>query len=172
MGFYGFLRYLRSFVGFYGFCGLLRFLWAFTVFCGLSQFLRAFTAFCGLKRALTGIGIYRVDCGLLWLFAGFCGLPSPGLHGALCDTNIITVLLNHLKKHVGWKRNPCPELESKNDVIKEAIHELYPLQTLLPLLSAAAFRNLPAAHGITGCDTVANIGSWNQKINAESEGNK
>ena len=49
-------------------------------------------------------------------------------------------------------------------------YELYPLQTLLPLLSAAAFRSLAAAHGITGCDTVANVGSWNQKINAE--GNK
>ena len=49
-------------------------------------------------------------------------------------------------------------------------YELYPLQTLLPLLSAAAFRSLAAAHGITGCDTVASVGSWNQKINAE--GNK
>ena len=46
-------------------------------------------------------------------------------------------------------------------VEKTTQKELYPLHLLIPKLDAKVIDNLPAGHSLTGCDTVAKVGTKN-----------
>ena len=48
-------------------------------------------------------------------------------------------------------------------------HKLYLLHKLLDKLEAKTFESLPAAHSLTGCDTVANIGTKKSMLKAVIE---
>ena len=119
-GFHGLLQALTVFTGFTVFCGF------FTVLVGFYGFLRAFTFFCGLSRfygllrSFAGsYRIYRVDCGLLWLFVGFRGLQGymgPFIYRSfkICPQNLNFCFLRYFpKKHKKWK-SQFPQNSTKN----------------------------------------------------------
>ena len=76
------------------------------------------------------------------------------------DTDIIVVLLYHLKNN--WKGLNL-FLFKKGQLRVQGLkqNETYPLHLLLPKLDPNVVDCLPAGHSLTGCDTVAKVGTKN-----------
>ena len=74
------------------------------------------------------------------------------------DTDIFVNLLYYLQN--AWHGLNLYLLR-KGDVKVKTIHqkELYPLHCLLGRLDSNLVRSLPAGHALTGCDTVAKVGT-------------
>lgn len=81
------------------------------------------------------------------------------------DTDIITVLLYHLKNI--WTGTHLYVLKKgRVKSSKQLQNELYPLHKLLSELDSNVIDQLPAAYSLTGCDTVAKIGTKGAMLKA------
>ena len=73
------------------------------------------------------------------------------------DTDIITVLLYHLNN--SWKGKSMYVLKKGKMTSDKQQKELYPLHKLITELEPEVINALPASHCLTGCDTVAKVGT-------------
>jgi len=84
------------------------------------------------------------------------------------DTDIITVLLYHLKNT--WTGTALYVLKNGRDKSSKQLQkELYPLHKLLSELNPNVVDQLPAAHSLTGCNTVAKVGTKGAMLKALQE---
>ena len=75
------------------------------------------------------------------------------------DTDIITVLLNHL--NTIWAGKWVHVLKNGRIKSTKQQKELYPLHKILHELDSDVINALLAAHSLTGCNTVAKVGTKN-----------
>ena len=81
------------------------------------------------------------------------------------DADIFIGLLYHLKNT--WQDTNLYMLKKgKIKITKKYQKELYPLHLLIPKLDPHIIDNLPAGHSLTGCDTVAKVGTKTDLLKA------